>query len=46
MSLPSDAGQDTGGNLEASTLQYHLRAKNIAQYLTGFAVVDKTEDRR
>ena len=25
MSLPGDAGQDTGGNLEASTLQYYLR---------------------
>jgi hypothetical protein len=25
MSLPDDAGQDTGGNLEASTLQYYLR---------------------
>ncbi len=25
MSLPGDAGQDQGGNLEASTLQFYLR---------------------
>jgi hypothetical protein len=25
MSLPGDAGQEQGGNLEASTLQYYLR---------------------